>query len=133
MGDNMEEWIIGHTAALYAWLVPSFQIGLVLAVLMLLLSIWKRARPFTGTVLFLGSYLFGLTTWLLGTVAALAAYGWPGVLVGLIFVGVGVVPIGIVGAFFKLGLSDLGWSLCTMLAITLVCRFAGMKFTHSLD
>src|SRR5262249_1298898 len=105
------------------------QIGVAVAVLILLpLSIWKRAQPFTGVILFAGSYLFGLTTWLLGTAAALLAYGWPGVLLGLIFFGIGVVPIGIFGAFFKLGLSELGWSLCGMLAITVICRLIGLRF-----
>jgi hypothetical protein len=45
----------------------------------------------------------------------------------------GVVPLGILGAFFKLGINDLGVSLCVMLVITLAARFAGAACASAAD
>jgi hypothetical protein len=86
-----------------------------------------------GAGLLVASYLFGATTWFLGAAVTFGSFGWIGLIFGLFIMGVGVVPLGIIGAFFKLGVTELGVSLCVMLVITLASRFAGVACVAAAD
>jgi hypothetical protein len=97
------------------------------------LSAWRKTRGAAGVGLLITSYIFGATTWLLGTAVTFASFGWLGLIIGLLVLGIGVVPLGIIGAFFKLDIVDLGVSLCVMLIITLAARFAGAYFAAKAD
>jgi hypothetical protein len=122
----MREWIIQNTIATYIFLLPLSFIALAIAVLILLpLAIWRKTRPAAGIGFFVVSYVFGATTWFLGATVTFGSFGWIGLIFGLFILGIGVVPLGIIGAFFSLGISELGWSLCVMLVITLAARVAG--------
>ena len=125
----MREWIATTTFGLYQTLLPAAWIALALVVCVLLpLAAWRKTRSFAGMALFLVSWLFGITTWLLGAAISFSAFGWLGLIIGLVFAGIGVVPLGIVGAFFKMGVPGIGVGLLVMLAITLISRYAGMYF-----
>jgi hypothetical protein len=79
------------------------------------------------------SYIFGATTWFLGAAVTFGSFGWIGLIIGIFIFGIGVVPLGIIGAFFKLGINELGVSLCAMLVITLAARFAGVACVAGAD
>lgn len=60
------------------------------------LGIFKWTRPFAGASLIFASYFFGITLWFWGAVATFEYWGWPGLIVGVVLLGVGVVPTGLI-------------------------------------
>lgn len=130
----MREWIVETAISIYTFLLPFASLALAIAVLVLLpLAAWRKTRGAAGVGLFAVSYILGATTWFLGAAVTFGAFGWIGLIVGLFIFGIGVVPLGILGAFFKLGINDLGASLCVMLVITFSARFAGVACASSAD
>jgi hypothetical protein len=129
----MREWIVEHAFAAYKVLLPIAWIGFALVVVVLLpLAAWRRTRMWAGLGLYLMSFLFGATTWFLGAAVTFAAFGWAGLIIGLVVLGFGVVPIGIAGAFFKSTVpSGLGVILLILTAVTLISRFAGAYFVSA--
>ena len=122
----MREWIVEKAITIYTFLLPFSWLAFAIAVVILLpLAIWRKTRPTAGAGLLVVSYVFGATTWFLGAAVTFGSFGWFGLILGLFILGLGVVPLGIIGAFFSLGINGLGWSLCVMLVITLMARFAG--------
>jgi hypothetical protein len=120
--------------SIYTFLIPFSWIAIAIAVLVFLpLAAWRNTRGAAGVGLFVVSYIFGSTTWFLGAAVTFGSFGWIGLIIGLFIFGIGVVPLGIIGAFFKLGISEFGVSLCVMLAITLAARFAGAACVAAAD
>lgn len=119
----MRDWIAETAINAYSFLLPLSQIAVVVALFVLLpLALWRKTRGGAGVALHYVSYLFGLTTWLLGAAVTFTSFGWVGLIIGLFIAGVGVVPFGIIGAFFILNINSLGISLILMLAITYATR-----------
>ncbi len=122
----MREWIIEKAIIIHTVLLPFSWIALAIAVLILLpFAAWRKTRSSAGAGLVLVSYIFGATTWFLGAAVTFGSFGWIGLIIGLFILGIGVVPLGIIGTFFTLGISEIGVSLCVMLVITLAARFTG--------
>lgn len=70
-------------------------IALFLTILILLpLSFFKKTMSFSGSMLLIASYVFGLAAWLKGFLWAYNLWGVIGVLIGVFLFGVGVVPVG---------------------------------------
>ena len=131
---KMRDWIIETAISMYTFLLPFAWVALAIAVLVLLpLAAWRKTRGAAGVGLFAVSYIFGATTWFLGAAVTFGSFGWIGLIIGLFIFGLGVVPLGIIGAFFTLGINDLGVSLCVMLVITLAARFAGAACAAAAD
>src|SRR5689334_7351478 len=117
----MREWVIEKSIMINTFLLPFAWIALAVAVFILLpLVAWSRTRAAGGTGLVLVSYLFGATTWFLGAAVTFGSFGWIGLIIGLFVFGIGVVPLGIIGAFFTLGINELGITLWVMFVITLI-------------
>lgn len=130
----MRAFIVEFCLSIYKFLLPFCWIALAAIVAVLLpLSAWNRTRAWASSGMLISSFLFGITTWLLGAAASFASFGWLGLIIGLVFVGVGVVPLGILGAFWKLDVSDLGWSLILMLIITFATRVISIKVMEKAD
>ena len=107
-------------------LLPIAQLTFLVSLVVLVpLAFIRRTRRFAGTGLFFGSFLFAFVTWLLAALTAFGAYGWGGLIIGLLIFGVGVIPIGIFAAFFSLHMTDLGISLVIMTGIAIAARFGG--------
>ena len=110
-------------------LAPLFSVGslafALVLFLLLPLSMFKRLRGFTGICIFIASYLFGLTCWLLGFVITYALWGFGAILVGLLFLGGGVVPIGMIASIFNGEWQSLGMLLFLM-GLTFGSRFLGV-------
>lgn len=60
------------------------------------LGIFHATRGFAGFGLWIASYIFGTVLWIYGAVATFAYWSWIGLIIGLLFVGIGVVPMGFV-------------------------------------
>lgn len=128
----MNEAITRFSVDIYTFLLPIAWIGVGIVVVILLpMAIFRATRSAAGTGIFFSSYIFGLTTWFLGAAVTFVTWGWVGLLIGLLFFGVGVVPIGILAAFISLKLPSLGFSLIVMSLIVFATRFGGMALVES--
>lgn len=100
------------------------RIVLAIDILVLLpLSIFRSLRSFTGGIIFVSSYIFGLVTWILGLVITYALWGIFAVIVGMFIFGVGVVPT----AILALAVNGYWKSLFTLLMLSVV-TFAARLF-----
>jgi hypothetical protein len=123
---NIREWIVEKAVSVYTFLLPFAWLALAVTVLILLpLAAWPDTRAAGGAGLIFVSYIFGATTWFLGAAITFGSFGWIGLISGIFVFGIGVVPLGIIGAFSALSMNELGVYLCVMLVITLAARFAG--------
>jgi len=101
----VSDWVIETAIRICAFLLPFSWVALVIAVLVLLpLAAWRKTRGAAGVGLFVVSYILGATTWFLGAAVTFASFGWIGLIIGLFIFGIGVVPLGIIGPFFNLGI-----------------------------
>ena len=121
MLDVVAEWALTGSRVMMTLAVWTFP--LVLAGT-LILSIFRRTRPWGGLVLLVFSYLVGAATWFYGAAATFTSFGWLGLIVGLLFMGVGVVPLGIIGAFIYLD-SSIAFGIIIMLVATFAFRGVG--------
>ena len=110
----------------YRVLLPISWIVLVVIVIVLLpMCLFKRSRPFAGFGFIAASYLFGITTWLLGAVITFGSFGWVGLLIGLLLFGIGVVPLALIAAIFLLKTWTVAAWIVVMAAVTWGARLAG--------
>ena len=108
-------------------------IALAIVLLVLLpLSIFKRLRGFTGTGIFIASYVFGLICWLIGFVVTYALWGLWAIIIGLLFLGGGVVPIGMLAALIK-GEWQMLVALLVLAALTFGSRLLGAFIAASAE
>ena len=129
---EMTETIINFSVKAYTLLLPLAWIGFVVVILVLCpLAFFHRTRQFAGTSMFFVSWLFGITTWFLGATITFATWGWVGLLIGLFLFGVGVVPVGVLAAFFSLDSISMTLSLIVMSGITYACRVGGLAISES--
>lgn len=130
----MREWVAETAISAYRFLLPiSWAALAIILVVLLPMAAWRKTRASAATGLLIGSYIFGVTTWFLGAAVTFISFGWFGLIVGLIFFGLGVVPLGIIGAYFKLDVAQLALSLFVMVVITLGCRFVAFYFASKAD
>lgn len=124
----MRETLMGWAASGYAALLPLAQVGLALFFVVLLpMAAIRRTRGLAGRMIYLLSWPIGICTWLLGAVTCLSSFGWIGLIVGLLLMGLGVVPVGIVGALFSLEQGgELAATLFVMSLITYALRLLGL-------
>ncbi len=87
-----------------------------------ILAIFKKTREVAAIGYVTSSYLFGLSTWILGFLLTLSIWGWLGVITGLFIMGVGVVPFGIVASIIH-----GQWSYVINLVLSLILTF-GVRF-----
>jgi TPR repeat protein len=90
------------------------------------MALFKRTRHTAAKWILLSSYLFGLTTWCLGGLLTFASWGLVGLIIGLVLFGLGVVPMGILGAFVVLQDPTAGLTLIGMTVLIFATRFGGL-------
>lgn len=95
-----------------------------LALLCLLLAIIPAARSFAGGTMVVLSYGLGLNVWLTGVYVVYTMWGLGALIGGLLFFGIGPVPMGIVALLFHHAASDAGW-LFLGLVVMLTVRIGG--------
>jgi hypothetical protein len=99
-------------------------------VLLLPLSMFRRLRAFTGAGMFLSSFLFGLITWLSGFVITYMLWGIWAVIIGVVFIGVGVVPMALLATLLK-GLWGGFLPLLVLVVLTFGLRGGGLLIAES--
>jgi hypothetical protein len=123
----MRETVVEAAIKAYLVALPLYEFASAVAVFVLIpLAVWRKTRHVAGVGLLITSYVFGITLWFLSAAIAFGAFGWFGLIVGLLFFGVGVVPLAILGAFFKLKNSLVAMVLLFMVLSTLGARVGGM-------
>jgi hypothetical protein len=107
-------------------------ISMAISVFILLpLACFRRTRMVAGVTLLVFSYLFGLTTWILGLIVTWAFWGLLGIFIGFLLAGIGVVPLGLIASVLH-GRWDLFWILMGNLALVFIPRaFAFFLIEHA--
>jgi hypothetical protein len=95
-------------------------------------AVFRATRKFAAAGLVCASYVFGLTVWILGLLVTYAAWGLIGVFMGLILVGVGVVPLGVIASGLH-GQWDMVWQLVLGIALTWGARGLAMWLAIKID
>lgn len=114
------------SAKLYPWLLVIMAWTMVIAFVILLpLSIFKKNRGVVGLGMTIASYVFGGTLWIWGFLLTYSLWGGAALLIGLILIGVGVVPIAMLATIFKGMWSTLG-QLVLLLVLTFGTRALGI-------
>lgn len=110
---------------IYPWLVTAtgFALGVVTFVFLPLL-LFRKTRGFSGAGLRIASAMFGFTLWVWGLLLTYDLWGAIAVLIGLVLLGVGVVPIAMLATLFKGMWLTLG-ELVLLTVLTFGTRFAG--------
>jgi hypothetical protein len=130
MRETIGEWSL-HA---FAFLLPFAWIALGIGVLVLLpMALAIKTREAAGTGLVLASYLFGITTWLLGAGITFSTFGWFGLIVGLLLFGLGVVPLAIFATLFKLHLPAMALALFVMSVVVVGARIGGTLLTANAE
>jgi hypothetical protein len=89
------------------------------------LAIFRRTRGVAGLGLWLASFIFGGVLWIYGAVATFAYWGWIGLVIGLLVVGIGVVPMGFVALAVQ-GQWEWVAALGVLLVSLVVSRLGGI-------
>lgn len=83
-------------------------------------------RMRVGTVLAISSYLYGSLIWLFGLFVTVELWGILGILIGLLLLGVGVIPLGILASIFSAEWGIL-WDFTVLIALFLISRSASIR------
>jgi hypothetical protein len=84
-----------------SFLVHAATIATAVCILLFLpMALFRVSRVVALWGFFAASYLFGLTIWMYGFLVTYYLWGAGGVFIGLMFAGIGVVPLGIIAAAF---------------------------------
>ena len=121
MRYEIAEWAYGVSGFMLSVIdvaAPLIFVGFVL-------SIFRRTRPWTGLILWVFSYPLGAATWFWGAAITFSSFGWIGLGIGLLVVGVGVVPLGMLAAYMD-NAPDASVTLILMVVGTFALRGVGM-------
>lgn len=123
-------WVSKH---LLPWLtVISFVVFAIVIFVLLPLAIPRATRGFSSISMLIASYVFGATLWMFGLLLTYFTWGVVAVIIGLVFFGVGVVPIALLATLFK-GMWGPFFTLILLAIATYGCRIGAMSLAESLD
>jgi len=89
------------------------------------LAFFKKTKEFSGKALFLSSYFYGVLLWLGCLVITFKLWGWFGIVLGLILLGVGIVPIAAIATVIA-GLWSIVLHIIVLALIIWLARTAGI-------
>ena len=110
------------TVLSYLW--PAVMLMFAGTILLLPLALVRNARGFVGATMTLFSFLLAFAVWLWGLLVVFIAWGWWGVLIGLLLLGVGVVPMGFAALMLDGAWSGF-WQMLAAVLLTWGTRYAG--------
>lgn len=116
--NNVLRWLIG-----VCWLL------LAVDILLLLTCVVRRFRGAVGVVIYLSSYIFGLTSWLVSFVVTYELWGTWAVVAGVLLFGGAVVPFALLAALFG-GLWLVAASVVALFTMTFATRIGGMMLAE---
>ena len=86
-------------------------------VIMLPLYLFRKTKIFSASTIYYSSYLFGLQLWLSGLMLTLQIWGIWAVIIGLLLLGIGVIPIAIIATLFHGLWQELGELLLSLVLV----------------
>lgn len=108
------------------WLyLLSLDLFLVDIVILLPISIFKKVRRITGKMISISSYIFGFAMWFLCAILTFYYWGPAGLIIGLVLIGIGVVPMAIIACIIAGAWSSIGMVLLGI-ALTVISRMLGI-------
>ena len=108
------------------WLITGSGIALLVCIFIFLpLSPFRRSRGWAGVGYYYASYVFGLMLWAYSCLFVVYAWGYGALAIGLIFAGVGVVPVALLAAIFH-GEWSVLWELLFGIILTFGTRGFGL-------
>lgn len=94
----MYDFVFG---TMYTWISNiSLLVFLFDLVVVIPVSFFKKARRFSGIIISYSSYVFGLQLWLSGLMLTFQIWGGWAVVIGILLMGVGVVPMAMIATLF---------------------------------
>ena len=104
---------------IYPWVMWAAGISAFIVVpVSLLLAIFRRTRGIGGAGLFFSSYVIGLSTWVWSLIIAYSLAGVFWMIIGLVFGGVGIVPIAFIASLLK-----AEWAIALQILVVAVVVF----------
>ena len=83
------------------WLFIASRVAFDICILIFLpLCIFRKTRPWAGLGFYYASYVFGIVLFAYSCLFAFSVWGFTGLIVGLVFAGIGVVPVALLAALF---------------------------------
>ena len=123
----MRESVMKMAIEAYKFMQPFYEGAFCTAVFLCLpLAFWRRFRDLASSGFTVLSIVSGFSAWLLGASVTLGSFGWLGLIVGCILLGIGVVPLGICGAYFNLDNGHLAWVLIKLSVVTFVASIISL-------
>lgn len=123
-------WVSKH---LLPWLtVISFIVFAIVIFVLLPLAIPRATRGFASVSILIASYIFGATLWMFGLLLTYFTWGIFAVIVGLVFLGIGVVPIAMLATLIK-GMWGPFFTLVLLAIATYGCRVGAVSLAESVD
>jgi hypothetical protein len=121
------------SSKLLPWFSMLTWVAFAIVVFILLpLAIPRATRGFSSVAMFIASYVFGVTLWMVGLLLTLSIWGITAVIIGIVLGGVGVVPIAMLATLvhgYWLPLVEL-----VLLTIaTFGCRIGALSLAESLE
>lgn len=117
------EGAIWATVKLTPILETANELALCATVLLLIPASLKIGRGLSAVGYLVISYIFGITLWMFGLIVAYAIWGVVGIIVGLGFLGLGVVPVALIAS-----LLHGEWYAIANLAFGIVLTFGTRAF-----
>jgi hypothetical protein len=94
--------LILMSVIVWPWLGPAFSLTLGISVFILgPLAVIRRTRGFSAAGLMIASYVFGACLWIASLLLTWALWGGIAVVIGLILLGIGIVPVALLAALFR--------------------------------
>jgi hypothetical protein len=96
---------------LMPWLVTASGITLLICIFILVrLCMFRRSRPWAGVGYYYASYVFGTMLFAYSCLFVVFAWGYGALAIGLIFAGIGVVPVAVLAAMLQCSTPNGGCS-----------------------
>ena len=120
VGEKILPWLV---------LLSVFALGFDIIILVPLALI-PPTRPWAGVGFFISSYVFGLTGWFMGLLLTWMLWGGTAVVIGIVMLGIGVVPIGLLATLFSGMWAEFG-VLFLAVILTFGVRTVGTTLTEN--
>lgn len=126
----MRDWIIETAVTAYGLLGPVYVLTFFLVLFVFLpLAVFRKTRAFSAISMYVSSFVFGITAWFYSAAITFALFGWFGLFIGLMVLGVGVVPMAFFGALFK-GYGPVAWGVAFPVILAFATRGISVFVAH---
>lgn len=114
------------SAKVSPWLKPTFLLALAASIFLCgPLALFRRTRGTAAALLMIASYVFGAILWITALLLTYQLWGTLAVIIGLLILGVGIVPIALLATIFSAEWWHLA-DLVVLLLLTFGIRFLAL-------